>query len=379
MNVFPMKTGHSYLKGAICSSFISIVFLLLPLDLFCQHIFLPVVTPDNVQCSDSYSLIFDDEFTEHTLDLSKWRYGLSWTITDSNDYYGDSNCLVFTGNSVKLINIADPITYNGVTYPWRAGVISLLNSFPGTGGKVEIRARISEVGGTHPAFWLFGACRKEIDVFEFWANSQDDHTDLHATDPLTQPCNTPGIGLGKYVGNINPGEWHIFSVEWNNIFVEWKIDGNIVRTEYKYYYYSLSPVTECAPGNTNVLEDILLPVDSDKLELVLGNPVDDIGTSPSSFEISYVRGYSLINNSTENIHVVPNPSQGTFTLQIAGNTNQSLSNDIFIYDIFGRVVYQNTTSQSEMLVNLNTEKSGIYLIMVKNSIQFAMSKAIIIK
>jgi hypothetical protein len=107
--------------------------------------------------------------------------------------------------------------------------------------------------------------------------------------------------------------------------------------------------------------------------------VDDTNTSPSTFEISYVRGYSLLNDSAELIQVLPNPSKGTFTLQIEGNSNQELSNNIFIYDIFGRLVYQNTTSQNEMLVNLNTEKSGVYLIMIKNSIQSVMSKAVILK
>jgi hypothetical protein len=365
-----------------CIYIISII--MLPIKIIGQHILLPVVIPNTINCPTDYTLVFDDEFNDSILNMTKWEYGLNWTMATQDNYFGNPAMVQFTGSSVILANQCNPIYYNNTWYDWQSGVISTPSTFIGAGGKIEIRCKFPSVLGTHPAFWLFGACRKEIDVFEVFGYNQEYQTNFHATAP-SEPCMGPGFSWEENLGDVNPGQWYICSIEWNDIYVVWKINGNIIRKAYKYYYdlEATYPVTDCPPANATVYEDLLLPVNGDDFRLVLGNAVDDLNSSLTTLEIDYCRGYALIGNG-ENIIISPNPSNGTFTIKMMNNLNGSnqhigncSENNIVIYDIAGRIVFQTNTSQEQITVNLGTLSSGIYVVMVKNNTQTNVSKVII--
>ena len=66
----------------------------------------------------------------------------------------------------------------------------------------------------------------------------------------------------------------------------------------------------------------------------------------------------------ENISVYPNPSSGIFSINYERARNIEI--DLKIVDVLGNVIHSKKLPQSEMTVDLSTEKSGYYFLVLEN-------------
>lgn len=134
--------------------------------------------------SDDLFLSWSDEFNGTTLDLNRWKIGWHWGLTYGlGSCWADANEIHFTGNSIKLgVNSNSAyVPGNGgmVLRNYSVGVISTEELYGY--GYYETRCKIPYISKHHPAFWLYGGCSQEIDVFEF----------VGIAEPPIQSTNSP--------------------------------------------------------------------------------------------------------------------------------------------------------------------------------------------
>lgn len=259
-------------------------------------------TPNCNYFNSGLTLVFSDEFNGNTLDTNLWKPSYPWGIAnnDSSDSWCDTQEILFTGNTIKLGVNKNPnnnVLLDGqiITRDYGIGVISSKQAF--NYGYYEIRCKIPRVAELWPAFWMFGDCGQEIDVFEFlganlrsskpkpfhdplWAcsphrsrwymppecASANPIMTFHTPDPTKTPCtNIPGARrvVGRTLEfsswkvkpsplNFNKGcmydnvevdvdfhaDWHTFAVSFQPDAITWYIDGQAQFTEYKYFIKS---------------------------------------------------------------------------------------------------------------------------------------------
>ncbi|HWB64089.1 MAG TPA: T9SS type A sorting domain-containing protein [Chitinophagales bacterium] len=94
--------------------------------------------------------------------------------------------------------------------------------------------------------------------------------------------------------------------------------------------------------------------------------------SPSDFHL--VSGINSISNSGVEAKIYPNPSNGSFIMNISDNTITAA--EVNIYDLTGRLAYsaKQTANNGKLNVTANELTTGIYLVEVKSGNQLFRSK-----
>lgn len=168
--------------------------------------------------SEFDSLVFEEEF-----DVDGAPDSNTWTFETGNgqDGWGNQELQYYTEDNTVVENGVLKITArressNGFDYT--SSRLNTLNKFSFTYGRIEIRAKLPEGGGTWPALWMLGENfpdvgwpeTGEIDIMEHRGNQQDViHGSLHlpgnfAGNAITQSTTVSGV-----------------SDEFNNYTVEW--------------------------------------------------------------------------------------------------------------------------------------------------------------
>ena len=62
------------------------------------------------------------------------------------------------------------------------------------------------------------------------------------------------------------------------------------------------------------------------------------------------------------VHAYPNPTRSIVTLMVVGNKDRA---EVEVYDIYGRLVMQQITSNENTNLNVSKLTSGVYMIKVK--------------
>jgi beta-glucanase (GH16 family) len=280
-----------------------------------------VVMTQDGQCDyNDYMLEFEDNFDGNELDLSKWNLPYQGVLRNFNhsterQWYANtgnipaipiSNNIEISNGTLKLIArkestpiigtyISDfsinPWTYTTESFDYSSAEIDSKYKFGY--GKYEIRCKIPSGRGFWPAFWMYGIgsgdVNNEIDVFEFWNNSTNDHN-------LTVHYNGQ-MCLTDYNGPDYSQAFHTYTVIWNNYKIEWYVDGDLKRRSTKFYTILGQPV-DCngIQAFSHYIMDKVFPLDPMNiivnLALQTGTYAPDNSTPfPSSLEIDYIRYY----------------------------------------------------------------------------------------
>ena len=96
--------------------------------------------------------------------------------------------------------------------------------------------------------------------------------------------------------------------------------------------------------------------------------------------VEYYNGtYSGIINNTEpesQFSVYPNPSEGKVTIEISNESNNA-ANQIYIYNSVGSMVWQKTSSDKMIDIDLSDFSKGIYLVTIINNKKISSKKIVI--
>jgi beta-glucanase (GH16 family) len=251
---------------------------------------------------DGRTLVWNDEFDGTTLDPTRWKTfsGLYNTPYCFQNYTArPQNVRVEGGN---LVLQAHHEASNGQAYS--SGMV-VSNDFrdPATSstrgntswryGRFEMRARVPDVSGMWPAFWMrpadgvYGGWPRsgEIDILEYpgptpssWSDRRFVH-DLHWWSD-TAPANNGSAGKFTRVTEAWLDQFHTFAVEWSPDGFRWYVDGQLTHRVDRGW---------SAPGGGPGA-----PFDQDffiTLNLQVGGWGGQVADAqlPAQFEIDYVR------------------------------------------------------------------------------------------
>jgi len=187
---------------------------------------------------------------------------------------------VVEDGSLKITAKAE--SYEGSDYT--SARIKTQGLFGFTYGRVDVRAKLPEGGGTWPAIWMLGAnfdtvgwpATGEIDIMEHVGNNPNVvQAAIH-----TPSSSGATVNIGSKTLNNVASEFHVYSVNWSEDEISFLVDDEL--------YYTYKPETKDA--NTwpfNADQFIILNV---AMGGNLGGDID-AAFSESVMEIDYVRVY----------------------------------------------------------------------------------------
>lgn len=208
---------------------------------------------------DDWVLVFEDSFNGTSLDTEKWTslgdHGQSWYCDDDPSYntiHTEGTNHEISNGKLKLIAREDPgyrnvvphwdpdrtLTCDGDPYginnrhfDYTTGWIRSKQKF--IHGKFEIRCKVPSIDDLWPAFWLYGECAQEIDVFEFM------HGNYKVTYSYHRVPGCSGDDLHCIYDDLRTTNFsnlqHTFAVEWDDKKLTWSIDGTPVYSRSRYY------------------------------------------------------------------------------------------------------------------------------------------------
>lgn len=257
------------------------------------------ILPESVGCSgavtsanptgDLTTLVWSDEFEQDGSPcLDNWSYD----IGTGDNGWGNGEVQYYTREpeNVKVENGVLKITaikqlFNGASYS--SARIKTQGKFGFTYGKVEVRAKLPDGGGTWPAIWMLGEnistvgwpeCG-EIDIMEHTGN------DLGVTSSAIHTLSGSGgePAFVKHYDKVNDvaTAFHIYGVNWTENKIEFTVDGVVKGTYQK-------PINSTTANWPFFRDQFII------LNLAMGGTLGgNISTNftQSTLEIDYVRVY----------------------------------------------------------------------------------------
>jgi beta-glucanase (GH16 family) len=179
--------------------------------------------------SSAFTLVFDDEFNNSSVNTSVWNYR-----TDSKGYSVQQPANVTEGGGYLTINLKQQQVGS---YDFTGGGVVSKQSF--RYGYYETRAKINDGSGWHSSFWLqcgtgsttFPACqRTEIDGFEIdSANPQNISHEGVITWKGSGVHNSYSAGRSYNTG-VDLRQWHTYGIDWEENSVTFYFDGTATYT-----------------------------------------------------------------------------------------------------------------------------------------------------
>jgi beta-glucanase (GH16 family) len=198
--------------------------------------------------SRTWKLVFEDNFSGSEVDTSQWLFTFPWysmnfaQFYDKDHVYLENGHLIFFGekNDTNAKGVpylpAEEIIHDGFQnfrkFLYKSGMLYHKQGFHF--GKFEIRCKIPEGSGLWPAFWIYGECNHEIDIFEF----DGDYTEyMHTTVHYKPYCNGDRKGQLPYKHKASErlsNDYHIYTCIWEKDRIQWLLDGEVVREDIKF-------------------------------------------------------------------------------------------------------------------------------------------------
>lgn len=214
------------LKIIVCSGFMA---LLAFLGMVKNHGNSATVIQNQANGAGSWNLVWSEEFDGNSLNPKVWTYDIgkdNWG-NEELEYYTDGlNAEVTDGN---LVITARKESFGGAEYT--SARIKTQNKLSVQYGRIEGRIKLPSGQGIWPAFWMMGVndywprCG-EIDIME----AINECTTHFGTVHWGVQTGTEGKYQRQFVGGntrlVNPSDWHIYALEWDDTSLKWFLDGN---------------------------------------------------------------------------------------------------------------------------------------------------------
>jgi hypothetical protein len=427
------KRNNMKKKGKIIFPLIGVLFTLINLSgqiyptnfLWngCSYMKDGFISSDTLKCRElSYKLVFEDNFDSTALNANFWQTLYPWGRSLHSDFsgtgwerqfYTDDNVSVNSGYlhlKTKLdpgYRSPDPVA-NNIFFNYTSGMVYSTLDFKK--GKFEIRCKIPSITGMFPAFWLYGHCGQEIDIFEFTNASEisdpkQDAGHVIMTYHKQYDCSDSEKGLCSYGLSRNydtdlSTDFHNYSVEWNEYKIVWKLDGEIAREVYKYWtispqppegplYGYAFPSKACTDLNPSTKYTLFEPFPStdQSMHIIINNAVlkeraSQPGALPQEFLIDYVRAYEeiegkLIGKTVDpsGLNLFPNPTSGSFSFM--NSIDGNLIAEITVLNVFGSSVdFYQVSNGNNITIKLVNEIKGIYYVQVRAGAKYYFSKLV---
>ena len=347
----------------------------------------------NICSTQPWKLVFSEEFNGTSLNTDKWHTFYAhwpdetdsdvWSRTHSvpgdpdheeDQVYKDTNVVVNNG-TLKLIAKKEPSVWMGYATGHSSGMIQSKNQFQFAYGKFVMRAKFPAGKGFWPAFWLYGTYpipgrpddgADEIDIAEFngrWPSNMFHVAHWNPCDlnwlqqELNYECDDKSFSSSPD-SDYTTG-FHLYSVEWTDDFLIWKIDGTVVKQMARYIsVLGQNGVLNCTvPVGSYMISEkypdvymniianfAIIKYDGDGS--FSGKP--DVNTVfPNQFEIDYIRVYQQ--------DIQPGYSNLCANNVILGNSNIcTTSNHTYTYEGINTNIAWSVSSNLQIVSSNNT-------------------------
>lgn len=268
---------------------------------------------------ETWVLAFQDEFNGTEIDKSKWRiiegvprdpYQQFAKVWYSGDNLEVSNGLlkIYIKNDTVIdkpfeIWIKDGMVPMTATAYFSSAEIESKEKLGF--GMYEIRCRLPKSKGLNSAFWMYGekdGVNNEIDVFEYWDVNGPLGLSYSAKrlckwHNMTAHYNGKMSGAGYLGDDISEG-FHIFTCIWDDCKIEWWVNGQLMRTLYRYDGMG-GKGKDCSafvnrkkknPKETAFPRDPMNIITNVAVKKDPGGP-DNLNLFPIAMEVDYIRYY----------------------------------------------------------------------------------------
>jgi len=239
--------------------------------------------PDPSTDIAGWTLTFDDEFDESSLDFCKWQLRQKWgekVVNHEIEAYVSvadaSQAFTLDNGILHIVARKQKGVYGGVTQPYTSGLLASVDNQKY--GYYEIRSRMPSGSGLWPAFWLLHTPAypdiHEIDIMEWISPSPNI---VFMTDHFGTNYDTNSLESQVTISAPDfTTAFHIFGLDWEADRIVWYADGVEVGR-------LTSP---------NTLHDVEMYV---VVNLAVGGDLPGSpqpgAVFPTSFDVDYVRVY----------------------------------------------------------------------------------------
>jgi beta-glucanase (GH16 family) len=221
-----------------------------------------------------YRLSWHDEFDGVRLDLRNWQH---YALGQRRQAWNVSENALLNGKGQLLLKVT------AANDTVKAAIVATDDRYSTTYGYFECRARLPDVPGAWPAFWIMSKQTimdngkpethgAEIDIFEYFLHER--------TDAVAHTIHWGGYGkthqiAGPVWGKLGQSKngFHVFGLEWTPTGYKTFVDGKLTQS----YNALVSKVPEFILLSIEVDNTVVGPLDRQKL--------------PAIFEVDYVRVY----------------------------------------------------------------------------------------
>ena len=257
--------------------------------------------------SQSWQLIWEDNFDGNSIDVSKWthdygtgsQFGMWGWGNGELQYYQAQNTTV--NNGIATIEVKEESSglvdsWNNTSY-YSSSKITTRGLFDFRYGKIEARIKTLDGQGFWPAFWLLPSggswpCDGEIDIMEQWGNNYLTNSTTGAAHIGTCPYSQSTHFYQNFSSYISSGsfadDFHTYSIIWEEDTITWFVDDVEMFQITPSSYFSI-PSQHDWPFNSN------------NWYLMINLAITQAGPNantvfPNNIQIDYVRVYQ--ENST---------------------------------------------------------------------------------
>ena len=188
--------------------------------------------------------VFFDDFSETTLDRSKWNVLITGGVfNDEQQAYVDSSATIYIAKGTEAEGaengalVIQPhyspgfTTKEGRKFDFISGRLHTKDKVEFTYGTAAARIKMTEGKGLWPAWWLLGNGNwpqtGEIDIMEFIGEREWINAAVHGPG---YSGNTPFVKRDSAMAKNSVAKWHIYSVDWTADHLIFKIDGRTFYT-----------------------------------------------------------------------------------------------------------------------------------------------------